>query len=58
MNPGDKSDPCFIVNGASTIVMNSDGLEYNDYENYYDSTTQLAYNCLTADQGYGPLFLM
>lgn len=58
MNPGDKSDPCFIVSGASTIVMNNQYVHnYNDYEDYYDGVPT-SYNCIKAGQGYGPLYLM
>ena len=57
MQPTQKSDPCFLVNGASSIVMNNNySHSYNDYENYY-YPDEKGYSCTKAALGYGPLIL-
>ena len=56
MQPYGKSDPCFLINGAGSIVLNNSGShEYNDYEEYYSEKKY--YNCNKSITGYGPLAL-
>ena len=56
MQPYEKSDPCFFINGAGTIVFNNSGLHrYVDYEQYYPE--KMSYDCNKSKIGYGPLAL-
>ncbi len=56
MQPYEKSDPCFLINGAGTIVFNNSGSHrYVDYEQYYPE--KMSYNCNKSKIGYGPLAL-